>query len=266
MAGQALKALIGRRPAPRTVTTEARVIRLHGQEVGYVLRRSARRSFGLQVDQRGVRVAVPSQAHEAEVERFILGHADWLLNKMRACAERPQPVRFEPIDGARFPVFGEACRLRLGGPARSSRWRASPDGVEELVLPASVDPRTALVRALRQRALPWFSERVAEYCYRLQRPVPPVRLSGARTRWGSCSTLSGIRLHWRLVHLDPALIDYVVAHEVAHLLEMNHSPRFWAVVDRLYPDWKAARGRLRKAARELPLIEPGSDGGPVNDD
>ena len=69
------------------------------------------------------------------------------------------------------------------------------------------------------------------------------------------SRASGIRLHWRLVHLPPALIDYVVAHEVAHLLEMNHSPRFWAVVERLYPDWRVARRELRHAAAGLPLLD-----------
>lgn len=257
-----MKLFARRRPA----SSEARVIRLEGQEVDYVLRRSARRSFGLQVDQRGVRVAVPSEAREAEVERFILANAGWLLDKMRACAQRPAPALFEPADGALFPLLGERCRLRLGEQARSARWRAGADGVEELVLPAAIDPRTAMVRALRQRSLPWFCGRVAEYCYRLQRPVPAVRLSGARTRWGSCSALSGIRLHWRLVHLAPALIDYVVAHEVAHLVEMNHSPRFWAVVDALYPDWKAARGLLREAARALPVIEAGSAAGPDNHD
>jgi len=85
-------------------------------------------------------------------------------------------------------------------------------------------------------------------------PVPPVRLSNARTRWGSCSSLSGIRLHWRLVHLPPELIDYVVAHEVAHLREMNHSPRFWAVVESVCPAWRTGRARLRQAAASLPVI------------
>ena len=134
------------------------------------------------------------------------------------------------------------------------------------MLAPSADPAAALVRALRQRALGWFAERVAAYCQRLGQPVPPVRLTAARTRWGSCSQASGIRLHWRLIHLPPALGDYVVAHEVAHLLEMNHSPRFWAVVAFLYPDWQAARARLREAARDLPHIAPGAAGQPDHED
>ena len=84
--------------------------------------------------------------------------------------------------------------------------------------------------------------------------MPAVGLSNARTRWGSCSSLSGIRLHWRLIHLPLPLIDYVVAHEVAHLVEMNHSPRFWSVVESLYPGHVAARKALRQAAAALPSI------------
>jgi predicted metal-dependent hydrolase len=73
-----------------------------------------------------------------------------------------------------------------------------------------------------------------------------------RTRWGSCSRISGIRLNWRLIHCPPAVVDYVVAHEVAHLVEMNHGPRFWAVVERLCPDHAAARAELRRHAAALP--------------
>jgi len=114
--------------------------------------------------------------------------------------------------------------------------------------------------------LPWFAERVAEYCFRLGRDVPAVKLSSARMRWGSCSSVSGIRLHWRLVHLSPTLIDYVVAHEVAHLVEMNHSPRFWAVMSELYPGWKEARMHLRAAGRALPVIASGTADEPFNED
>ena len=250
----------------RPLAPEARLIRLDGRDVPYLLRRSARRSFALQVDASGVKVAVPDAARDAEVERFIAGHARWLLGKLDACAARPAPGIFEPVDGTMFALLGQLCRLRLAAAGRTARWRAGADGREELVLGAPLDPGTAMIRALRRRALPWFTERVTEYCFRLGRAVPPVRLSSARTRWGSCSSTSGIRLHWRLIHLAPALIDYVVAHEVAHLVEMNHSPRFWAVVGELYPDWKTARGRLREAARVLPVIEAGTAGGPVNED
>ena len=85
--------------------------------------------------------------------------------------------------------------------------------------------------------------------------APLVALSNARTQWGVCSEDGAIRLSWRLVHLDPALADYVVAHEVAHLVELNHSKRFWNLLAKLYPEWRAARHRLELAGASLPIIQ-----------
>ena len=77
------------------------------------------------------------------------------------------------------------------------------------------------------------------------------RLSGARTRWGSCSAKRHIRLNWRLIHCDITLIDYVAIHELAHLTEMNHSTRFWAIVRQWYPTPEQARQRLREQSARL---------------
>ena len=85
--------------------------------------------------------------------------------------------------------------------------------------------------------------------------APLVGLSNARTQWGVCTEGGSIRLSWRLVHLEPALADYVVAHEVAHLVELNHSKRCWSVLAKLYPDWRAARERLELAGASLPIIQ-----------
>ena len=241
---------------------QAHSLVIEGTRVDLVLRRSARRSFALQVDHRGARVAVPLRTPLGEVERFVHSHGRWLLDRLQArAAARPSPV-LDVVDGATVPLFGRALTLRLRE-GRITRWRPLTDDREELLLPTAVDPLRALLRALQARALAWYRGRIEEYCHRLGLPVPAVRLSHARTRWGSCSSRSGIRLHWRLVHLPPALIDYVVAHEVAHLVEMNHSPRFWAVVERLYPDWRSARAALSQASASLPVIAaaPATDTG-----
>lgn len=232
-------------------------IEVQGQAVEYALRRSPRRrSLALSVDDAGVHVAVPAGTSLREVERFINHHAGWLQDKLRVRAERGPAEVFVLRDGATLPVLGGECRVRLGPGARAV-WRTDREGGEELWLPGDARAGVVLERALRARALAWFRGRVEEYCYRLGLTPPPVRLSSARTRWGSCSSRSGIRLHWRLVHLAPALVDYVVAHEVAHLLEMNHSPRFWAVVERIYPAWQEARRALRRAGASLPRL-PGA--------
>jgi predicted metal-dependent hydrolase len=250
VAGQGLKRRVGGASA---ATEEPYRLAIEGQPLELTLRRSARRSFALQVDHRGARVSAPLRASLAEIERFVRGHGAWLLDRLAQARSSAAVPVLVPADGVELPFFGRPLRLRLGG-ARRMQWRIAADGVEELHLPAQVDAVRALQQALQARALAWHRGRVEEYCLRLGLAVPPVRLSSARTRWGSCSSYSGIRLHWRLVHLPPALIDYVVAHEVAHLREMNHSPRFWTVVESIYPGWRDARARLREAARSLPVI------------
>src|SRR5438552_2182080 len=120
-----------------------------------------------------------------------------------------------------------------------------------------MDRRATKGAVPRQLAL---SGRIVDYSFSRRRrrtlglPAPRVALSSARSQWGICSEDGSIRLSWRLVHLDPALADYVIAHEVAHLAELNHSKRFWSLVARLYPEWREARERLELAGASLPLF------------
>jgi predicted metal-dependent hydrolase len=234
-------------------TEQARIVDIAGEHVRLVVRRSVRRSLALSVDHRGARLAVPHATSEAAIERFLEAHGAWLLERLGACV-LPEPLPL--VDGAVFPLLGAPARVRAGAGGGGATWRCAADGMEELCLPAAVD-EALILDALKSRALTWFRPRVEEHCRLLALAAPPVRLSSARTRWGSCSRVSGIRLHWRLIHLQPLLIDYVVAHEVAHLLEMNHSPRFWKVVGQLCPGWRLARRQLRDAAANLPVIDGG---------
>jgi predicted metal-dependent hydrolase len=108
---------------------------------------------------------------------------------------------------------------------------------------------------LKATALEALHPRVAHFAALLGRPAPRVALSNARTQWGVCTEEGTIRLSWRLVHIEPALADYVVAHETAHLVELNHSPRFYRLLSSLYPGWPAARERLELAGAALPILE-----------
>lgn len=236
---------------------ESREIELAGQRVGYTLRRSVRKTLGLRIDHRGLTVGVPLRVGLGDVESFIRKHAEWVVDRLQARPVRPPAEPCEPGDGAEIPVLGAPWRLRIARGANRIHWHeglGQEGHVLELALRAGGSARALLLKALQQRGLELFRNRVEEYCLRLGRPVPPVGLSAARTRWGSCSSRSGIRLHWRLIHLPLPLIDYVVAHEVAHLVEMNHSPRFWSVVETLYPEYSVARRALREAGAALPVI------------
>lgn len=263
MAGTGLIGLL-RKLRPPLPQTESRTIVLGGQALAYRLRRSARRTLAMRLDDAGLLVSAPLRMPADEAERFITGHADWLLRRLEERDAERREQSFAAVDGAIFPLLGRPCRLRVEAGRRRALWSRDADG-DDVLHVGDADPTAALVRALRARALPDCSDRVAQHCARLGLVPPPVRLTSARTRWGSCSTRSGIRLHWRLMHLAPDLIDYVVAHEVAHLIEMNHSPRFWTIVGRLHPDWQASRRRLREHARCLPVIQPGSGPAPKNE-
>lgn len=232
-------------------------IRLADRDVPYSLRRSRRKTLGLRVDGRGLVVALPERVALREAEAFILSHADWILDKLALWQQRAEEPAQNLDDGSVLPVLGQPCVLRWAQKGRA-RWVEQGEG-RELHLTERVGAARAPIvrRALQGYALNYLAGRLDEHLFRLQAIAPGIArprlaLTSARTRWGSCSSRSGIRLHWRLVHLAPRLIDYVVAHEVGHLVEMNHSPRFWAVVEKLYPDWRRARKDL--AALKLPEI------------
>ncbi|HMM55274.1 MAG TPA: SprT family zinc-dependent metalloprotease [Candidatus Desulfobacillus sp.] len=230
---------------------QPRHILLGARIVDYRLVRARRRSLGMTIDQRGLRVSAALRTSQAEIEDFLRQHAAWVLKKLDEWRGEGEPTRLAVRDGARIPLLGGHCTLRIEPGANRAFWQE-----DSLVLQArpGADLRLLARQALRERALALFRQRVAHFAAELALPPPAVALSSAQTRWGSCSAKGGIRLSWRLLHAAPALVDYVVAHEVAHLVEMNHSPRFWRLVERLHADCHVARAELRRFAITCPVL------------
>ena len=230
-----------------------RYIQLGSEIVGFRLRRARRRSIGIVIDEDGLRVAAPGHAPVAEVEAFIREKARWVLQKLadRRAAPRPPVVNWS--DGAIVALLGAPVRIELLPERRGI-------SLEDGSLGVGLAPRGEPA-AVRQRGIAWFKdraralfgERLAVYAAKLGVPIPALTLSNARTQWGVCRD-GHVRLNWRLIHLPLHLVDYVVAHELAHLREMNHSERFWAVVGGLYPDYQAARRELRESSHRLPIL------------
>lgn len=240
-----------RLPEPDTsATTKTRRLLIAGRVIDYRLKTGTRR-LAMTIDERGLRLTAPTRLPLAEIEAFVLGHGAWVLQKLDELASRTAPRHLRLADGTRLPLLGSGIEVRVLPGANRIRWVA-----QTLVLEArtEADLGQLATRALKGRALDHFGTRLAHYTAQLDLPAPPLGLSTARTRWGSCSSVSGIRINWRLIHMPPHIGDYVVAHEVAHLLEMNHSPRFWRVVERLYPDWQTARNELKAHAASLPIL------------
>ncbi|MFC5299975.1 M48 family metallopeptidase [Azospira restricta] len=228
---------------------EMRRITLGDRIVPYLLRRGTRRTIGLSIDHRGLRVGAPRRTSLAEVEALIRRHGDWVVDKLDEWRTRRRPEPLAIVDGVRIPYLGGELTVRLALGANRPVWGAD---ALTLYLKACAVPGAQLERALRERARELFAARLAHYAPLLGVDVPPLALSSARTRWGSCSRRTGIRLNWRLIHFPEAIVDYVVVHELAHLRQMNHSPRFWSLVETACPDYRAARVELQRLAAFIP--------------
>lgn len=216
--------------------------------VSVTLRRSARaRRFSLRVSRLDGRVtlSMPASASEAEALAFAGDKADWLRNVLAATAPR-RGVGF----GALVPFEGRRLCV-TAAPVRAAR--ISGDALLVPQDPGRVGARVAafLKLAARQR-LQSESEQMARA---LGRRIAGIALRDTRSRWGSCSQTGRLMYNWRLVMAPPEVLRYVAAHEVAHLVEMNHSPAFWAVVSGLMPDYQRHRRWLRTHGNELQRID-----------
>lgn len=228
-----------------------REIRLTRAVVAYEFTRAHRRSIGMVVGPEGLSVRAPRWVSVPDVEAALRSKERWICTKLLDWRQRQQAptARIEWRDGAELPFLGETLRVVLD-PTRSGVQRAG-DGSPELHVGLPRDADAAQIRDgvqswLQRQARVLFEARVAHFAAQLGVTVKRVSLSSARTRWGSASADGGIRLHWRLVHFGPRVVDYVVAHELAHLREMNHSPRFWEVVRTVMPDFDEPRAALKR--------------------
>lgn len=210
-----------------------------------VNRRARRVNLRLDRTRREIVATAPSPRRLAEAAAFAKDRLTWIQERL---AELPDPQPIAP--GMTLAVFGQPCRLERG--TGRPHW-APPgaDGLARIVAPGEGRAYTlAVVRALKARALEVLSERTRHHCEVLDVPEPAIAVADAKSRWGSCRAAYGkkpasIRYSWRLALAPWAVADYVAAHECAHLLELNHSPRFWAHVRRLIGDERPHRAWLR---------------------
>ena len=236
-----------------------RELRLGDTVVAYALQRARRRSIGFTVGADGLSVRAPTFVTLVAVEDALRQKSDWILRKLSDAQTRQQHQAQASIvwqDGAVLPYLGAplVVRLDMAAPAKGV-WHTLPapgtSGARQalhLGLPASTSPaqlRAAVQACLMRQAQAHFTQRLDHFAPLLGVRWTSLRLSNAKTRWGSAKSDGSIRLNWRLLHFRPAVIDYVVAHELAHLRVMDHSPRFWGTVATVVPDYAALRRCLR---------------------
>ena len=245
---------------------------LSGALVAFEFKRGKRRTIGFVVGPLGLAVRAPAWVTLKQVDTALLEKADWILKKLGETAVRQQKQvarEIEWCDGTTVPYLGKVLTVMLdprcvkaarGVVAAVLLPATLGGGLEEeaakpmtlwLSLPSSATPdqmRAAVQAWLMRQAKLNFVARLDHFGPLLQVQWRSLSLSNARTRWGSARIDGAIRLNWRLVHFGQAVIDYVVAHELSHLREMNHSPRFWDTVRSVVPDYAALRRQLKDEA------------------
>jgi predicted metal-dependent hydrolase len=219
---------------------------LEQREVSFLLKRSeSRRRAVLTVDERGLTVSVPWRTSDRYIARFLEESAQWVLRKLDQWESRKPSQRLWR-SGAALDYLGRQLELKVvAAPVALVTLR--DENVLEVTVadPAATESVSAsVVKWYRRHAAAHFRDRVLHFSAGLGVEPPRVFLSNARTRWGSCNAKREVRLNWRLMQAPVQVIDYVVAHELAHLKELNHSVRFWRLVERLLPHFRQSQAEL----------------------
>ena len=228
---------------------------LGGRSVNVTVRRSASaRRLSLRLDPAvGPLLVLPAKTRLAEAEAFLLAHRVWLAERL---ARLPQ--RIQLVAGARLPLLGIDHEIRHAPEARRGVWAEA--GVLHVSGRAEHVPRRVadFIKAEAKRRIYGLAFELAA---RLGRTPSRVTMRDTRSRWGSCSSRGDLSFSWRLALAPESVLTYVVAHEVAHLAEMNHSPAFWRLVEDLVGDPGAAKRWLKANGARLHCYEVGAGAG-----
>ena len=232
----------------KKMADSSHTLALNGLNVPYLIKVSTRaRRLRITVSTQGVTVTLPKGVPQREAERFLRQNEEWLTVQLQRAAKQSKP---SPLPADVILWHGVATQLlRVEEPGRKSRVKVEENqGRLKVTLPAGskVTTRQAAEAWMRANARQEIETLVASEARRMGTRYAAVSIRDQRTRWGSCSTRGNLSFNWRLVMTPPAVMQYVVVHELAHLFEPNHSVDFWAVVARFFPEFKKARAWLRK--------------------
>lgn len=236
------------------------------QTIGFVVIRSRRKSIGLVVNDDGLQIRAPNWVTWPQIDAAVIERASWIVDKLKIRQQRQAQLATATTlweTGGILPYMGVRIHLQLDAGLQEHAFEGQavrPVHGDVLTLSLPNDASRERVRDsvhawLQQQARLWFEQRLQHFLAKGELTMQGWRLSSATTRWGSCSSQGNIMLNWRLIHFKHSVIDYVIAHEVAHLREMNHGKNFWREVERLMPDFAAARNALRQHnPGSLPLL------------
>jgi len=237
------------RPRRKTVLPDHIEIDADGAPLRIRLRtdpRARRYLLRIPADYSGPVLTVPGGGNLARAERFARQHVDWLLERLE---KRPEHIALRP--GDLVPLRGCDHRIAATGKLRGLVQTRTTD-MPELLVPGAEDhiPRK-LTTWLKAEAKADLVRAAHHHAGRIGKDIAGLTVRDTKSRWGSCASTGKLSFSWRLILAPPEVLDYVAAHEVAHLREMNHSARFWRLCEELAPQTPEARKWLKENGARL---------------
>lgn len=223
-----------------------------GEQLTYQMERRKRRTIGLKITHEGLIIHAPMRVTMRYLEGLIIEKSAWIQKKLQAL-EAQQPVTFDWQNGETLLYLGQPISLNLQHNMRSKKV-VLQDGQLMVALPKPDNTAFVAKKVVdwyAKAALADFDQRITLFAKKLGVPKPNLYLSNAKTRWGSCNSRKEVRLNWRLLQAPPHIINYVVCHELSHLKQMNHSGKFWKIVESLCPEYKQAEKDLKALSPQL---------------
>jgi len=217
--------------------------------INYTISRSNRKTIALHIKNGSLEVRAPLHASKANIDKFVHSKSSWIEKHLSQSAERAEKRESFTLNygstityrGREYPIYAkEGSRVGFDGSVFYMPPNLSPERIK--------DACEQIYRILAKNTC---TEKVLAFAKQMSVMPIAVKVNGATTRWGSCSGKKSLNFSWRLVMADDDVIDYVVVHELAHITEMNHSEKFWAIVAGVLPDYRERQKRLKELQKRL---------------
>jgi predicted metal-dependent hydrolase len=220
-----------------------------GGNMYYRLTRSRRKTIAIHVRGGEVEVRAPLRTPKQEIDRFVLEKEQWIIKSLaKQRVQASQKKAFALDYNSSILLRGNAYLI-----AERNGTHAGFDGTE-FYIPPELTPeqiKTICIRLYKILAKPHIVQRVDFFASHMNVAPTAIKINSAMKRWGSCSSRKSLNFSWRLIMADDAIIDYVVVHELAHIREMNHSARFWGIVEGVLPDYRERKRELKDLQSRL---------------
>ena len=219
--------------------------------IEYTLSRSNRKTVALYVRDGFIEVRAPKRMAKRDIDRFVASKEQWAKRKLAELKKRAEEKREFLLNygelvtyrGKEYPITG---RQGIDSGIDYAGFYM-PEGLTEAHI------KENCIQIYRENANLYLPERTFYFAEILSVRPKSVKISNAKSLWGSCSRKKSINYSWRIMMADDDVIDYLVVHELAHLIELNHSARYWKIVEKLLPDYRARRAKLRTLQKKLSI-------------